>query len=105
MIYNNSYKTLIGAKIIKIEDLSFNILSDKKPYENIFYYILIFWQFLQNFYGYKTFMGTKPLCIIYSTVDEFIRDYDVTKYLVLLGSEKYDPVYNRIRYLLGKKRY
>ena len=50
-------------------------------------------------------MGTKPLCIIYSTVDEFIRDYDVTKYLVLLGSEKYDPVYNRIRYLLGKKRY
>ena len=37
MIYNNSYKTLIVAKIIKIEDLGFNTLSDKKPYKNILF--------------------------------------------------------------------
>lgn len=97
MIYNNSYKTLIVAKIIKIEDLGFNTLSDKKPYKNIL--------FLHFDNSYKTFIGTKPLCIIYSTVDEFIKEYDGTKYLVLLGSEKYDSTYDRIRYLLGKKRY
>ena len=29
--------------------------------------------------------------------------YDGTKYLVLFGAEKYDFIYNRIRYLVGVK--
>ena len=29
----------------------------------------------------------------------FIRVYDGTRYLVLFGTEKYDFIYNRIRYL------
>ena len=35
--------------------------------------------------------------------DAFIRVYDRTRYLVLFGSEKYDSIYNRIRYLIGVK--
>ena len=31
----------------------------------------------------------------------FIRDYDGTKYLVLFRLEKYDAIYDRIRYLIG----
>ena len=30
----------------------------------------------------------------------FIRYYDATKYLVLLGIERYDAIYDRIRYCL-----
>ena len=37
-------------------------------------------------------------------MDVFIRVYDATRYLVLFGSEKYDPIYNRIRYLISMKR-
>ena len=32
-----------------------------------------------------------------------IRVYDETSYLVLFGSEKYDSIYNRIRYLISVK--
>ena len=31
----------------------------------------------------------------------FIRIYDGTRYLVLFGSEKYNAIYNRFKYLLG----
>ena len=31
----------------------------------------------------------------------FIRIYDGTRYLVLFGSEKYNAIYNRSKYLLG----
>ena len=34
---------------------------------------------------------------------KFISVYDGTRYLVLFGSEKYDFLYNRIRYLIGVK--
>ena len=30
---------------------------------------------------YKTFIDTKPLHIMFDKVDDFIRDYDETKYL------------------------
>ena len=33
----------------------------------------------------------------------FIRVYDRTRYVVLFGREKYDFVYNRIKYLIGVK--
>ena len=37
------------------------------------------------------------------TVVSFIRDHDVTKCLTLLGPEKYNVVFDRIRYLIGLK--
>ena len=40
---------------------------------------------------------------MFDTVDGFIRDYDGTRYLVLFGLEKYDAIYDRIRYIIGLK--
>ena len=52
--------------IIKIEVFDFdNILLDKKSYENILIYDVL----------YKTLISTKPLCIMVDNVDGFIRDY------------------------------
>ena len=36
-------------------------------------------------------------------IDGFIRVYDGTRYLVLFESEKYDFIYNKIRYLISVK--
>ena len=33
----------------------------------------------------------------------FIRFYDGTKYLVFFGREKYNAIYDRIRYVIGLK--
>ena len=41
--------------------------------------------------------------IRFDKIDALIRVYDGTKYLVLFGSEKYDFIYNRTRYLIGVK--
>ena len=41
--------------------------------------------------------------IRFDEIDGFIRIYDETKYLVLLGPAKYDAIYNRIRYLISIK--
>ena len=41
--------------------------------------------------------------IRFEKMDGFIRFYDGTRYLVLLGSEKYDFIYDRIRCLIGLK--
>ena len=38
--------------------------------------------------SYKTFTGAKPLRIRFDKLDEFIRVYDETRYLVLFGPEK-----------------
>ena len=79
---------------IKIEDFDFgNILLDEKSYETIMIYDVL----------YKTLIGAKPLRIMFNKVDGFIRDYDGTKYLVLFGPEKYNTIYDRIRYLIGLK--
>ena len=43
------------------------------------------------------------LRIRFDKTDEFIRVYDETRYLVLFGPEKYDAIFNRIRYLMGAK--
>ena len=43
------------------------------------------------------------LCVLDLTRNGFIRDYDGTRYLVLFGPEKYDSIYNRIRYLISHK--
>ena len=54
---------------------------EEKQCENILLYDI----------SHKTLIGAKPL--------RFIRVYDGTIYLVLFGLEKYDAIYNRIRYL------
>ena len=47
--------------------------------------------------SYNIFMGTKPLHISYDEIDGFIR------YLVLIASERYDKIYDRVRYVITKK--
>ena len=76
--------------IIKTKDFHFdNILLDEKSYKNIL---------IKNIL-YKTDCA-KPLRFRFDKVDGFIRVYDRTRYLVLFGPEKYDAIYNRIRYLI-----
>ena len=45
----------------------------------------------------------KPLCIRFNKIDGFVRVCEVTIYLVLFGSEKYDFIHSRIRYLICVK--
>ena len=80
--------------IFKFEDFDLdNVLIDEKSCENFLLYKLLL----------KTLIGAKPLRIRFDKGDEFIRDYDGTRYLVLLGAEKYDSICNRIRYRVGTK--
>ena len=80
--------------IIEIEDFDLdNILIGEKSYESILFYNI----------SYKSLIDTKPLRIRFDKIDWFIRVYDGTRYLVLFGSEKYDFIYNRIRYLIRVK--
>ena len=53
--------------------------------------------------SYKTLIDSKPLRIRFDKIDAFIRIYDGTRYLTLFGSEKFDTIYNRIRYLISLK--
>ena len=48
-------------------------------------------------------MGAKPLRIRFDKIDEFIKIYDGTRYLVLFSPERCDPIYDRIRYLVSEK--
>ena len=80
---------------IKLEDFNCdNILIDEKSHENILIYGI----------AYKTLIGPKPLRIRFDKIDGFITIYDRTKYLKLFHSEKYDAIYNKIRYLTSLKR-
>ena len=38
---------------------------------------------------------------MFDKINGMIRVYDGTRYLILFGSEKYDLIYSRIRYLIG----
>ena len=79
--------------IIKIENFNLdNILIDEKSYENILVYNI----------SYKNLIA-KLLRSIFDKIDGFIRAYDGTRYSVLFVSEKYDSIYNRIRYLMSVK--
>ena len=40
--------------------------------------------------------------IRFDKTDGFIRIYNGTRYLTLFGSEKYDAIYSRIRYLTSQ---
>ena len=52
---------------------------------------------------YNTLIDPKPLCIKFDKIDGFIRTHDRTRYLTLFDSEKYDAIYDRIRYLISLK--
>ena len=51
----------------------------------------------------QNLFGAKPLYMSFDKTVGFIRLYDWTRYLVLFGLEKYDAIYNTIRYLRSQK--
>ena len=53
--------------------------------------------------SYKTLTGPKPLRIRFDKIDGLISIYDGTRYLTLFGSEKYDAIFDRNRYLISLK--
>ena len=78
--------------LIKIEDFGFdNTLLDEKSYKNILVYDI----------SHKTFIGPKSLSIRFDKVDGFTKIYDGTRYLVLFAPEKYNAIFNRIKYLIS----
>ena len=48
-------------------------------------------------------MGAKHLRIRFNKIDGFFKVHGETRYLILLGDEKYDLIYNRIRYPIRLK--
>ena len=70
-----------------------NILIHEKSQENILIYDI----------SHRTLIGAKPFHIKFDKIDKFIKVYDGTRYLTLFSSEKYDAIYNRIRYFIGVK--
>ena len=44
------------------------------------------------------------LCVRFDKIDGLIRVYNGCRYLVLLGSERYDTISNKIRCLTSQKR-
>ena len=42
--------------------------------------------------SYKTLIGPKPLRLRFDKIDGFIRTYNGTRYLVLLGPKKWDTI-------------
>ena len=77
---------------IKYSD-SDHILIDEKSCKNILVYDI----------SHKILFGSKPFRIRFDEVYGFIRVYDRIKYWVLFAPEKYDVIYNRIRYLISRK--
>ena len=80
--------------IIKLEDLDLdNILIYEKSHKNILICDIL----------YKTLFDAKPLRIRFNNSDWFIGVYEGTRYLTLFRLEKYEAIYNRIRYLIIEK--
>ena len=48
-------------------------------------------------------IAVKPLCIRFNKVDRFYRAHDGSRYSILFRTEKYDAIYNRIRYFISRK--
>ena len=48
-------------------------------------------------------IDAKYLCIIFDKVDGVIRDYNGIQYLALFGSEKYNSIFSKIRFLMKIK--
>ena len=47
-------------------------------------------------------MGAKPLRMWFEKIDGFIKIFDGIRYLVLLASERYNAIYDKIRYLVSE---
>ena len=52
---------------------------------------------------YKALIGEKLSSIMFDKINRFIRAYDEAKNLVLFGSQKYDAIFERIKYLMNLK--
>ena len=80
--------------IIRIEKFNLdNILTGEKSYKNIVVFNISF----------NISIDSKPLRIRFQKTHGFIKVYDGTRCLVLFGSEKYDSIYGRNRYLISVK--
>ena len=78
--------------ITKLEDFdSDQILLDEEQYDNILVYSI----------SHKTLIGAKPFHSRFDKIYGFIRVCDGTRYLVLFGPEKYNVIFDRIRFLIG----
>ena len=78
-----------------MEDFAYdNILIEEKSFANILLYVILC----------KNLIASKRLRNRFNKIDGFIIVYDEIRYLVLFGSEKYDSIYNKIRYLMSVKR-
>ena len=53
--------------------------------------------------SYKVLIDPKSLRIRFDKIDGSIRIDDGSSYLTLFGSEKYDAIYDKIRYLISLK--
>ena len=85
MIDEKSHETIL------IYEISYKTLE--KSHETILIYEI----------SYKPLTGSKSLRNRFDKKDGFIKVYDGSKYLVLLGPEKYDAICNRNRYLISLK--
>ena len=73
---------VIISMAIKLKDFDFDILKDEKSHKNI----------LLNDIWYKPLIDWQPLNVRFDKIDGFIRIYNGTGYLVLLGPKKYDSI-------------
>ena len=79
--------------IIKIEKFNLdNILIDEKSYENVLIYNI----------SYKNLIA-RHLPIRFNKIDGIIRVHDGIRYLVLFGHERYDTIYDWIKYIISEK--
>ena len=53
--------------------------------------------------SYKILICSKHLRFRFENIDRIIRIYDGIRYLTLFGSEKYNAIYDKIRYLISTK--
>ena len=73
---------VIISMTIKLKDFDFDILKDEKSHKNI----------LLHDIWYKPLIDWQPLNVRFDKIDGFIRIYNGTGYLVLLGPKKYDSI-------------
>ena len=66
---------------------------NKNKYENILIYDI----------SYKTFMGRKSLRIRFNKINGFIKIYEGIRYLILYNYERYNAIYDKMKYLLSEK--
>ena len=87
-------RTCYYFDIIKLDNFDFdNVLIGEKSHKNILIYDIL----------HKTLTDPKPLRSRFNIIHGSIRIYDGSRYLTLFGSEKYDAIYDRIRYLISLK--